>query len=85
MGMTETTTIKIPKQIRDRLHRVAAARHTTMRALLDQWTREAEAQAFFERVHQQMDHMRTFDPDTWADYMTEGFAWEEGTNDPIDA
>lgn len=81
--MTDLTTIKVPRQTRDRLSTIAAARHTTMRAVLDQLARDAENEVLMDQADQGMRRFRQNDPDGWADYLTEGLAWEEGTVDPV--
>lgn len=38
-----------------------------------------------DQVAAQMTLMRDTDPDSWADYLAEGRAWEEGTSERLDS
>lgn len=83
--MTEWTTLKVPRPVRDRLARAARARGMTVRALLEDLSRRAADDALMDQAAAQMRHLRDSDPDAWADYTQEGKAWEEGTIERIDA
>lgn len=71
--------------MRDRFAEAARARGITVRALLDQLSREALDSALLELAAQQMARLRETDPDAWRDYAEEGRTWEEGTVEPLDA
>ncbi len=83
--MTEWTTIKVPRPVRDRLAVAARARGLTIRSLLEDLSRSAVDDALMEQAAAQMRHLRDSDPATWADYIQEGTTWEEGTVEQIDA
>lgn len=81
--MSELTSLKVPFQIRDRFAEAARARGITVRALLDQLSRDALDSALLEVAARQMAHLRETDPDAWKDYVEEGRTWEEGTVEPL--
>lgn len=83
--MPQLTTVKVSRQTHDRLATAAKTRGISMRALLDELSRDAADAALMEQVAQQMRHMEEADPTAWAEYMREGQAWEEGTIEPLDA
>ncbi len=83
--MSNLTSIKIPIQVRDRFAAAAAVRGITVRALLDQLSRQAGDAALMEQVAGQMRQLRDADPEAWDDYLAEGGRWEEGTIERLDA
>ena len=83
--MTDWTSLKVPRDVRDRLAAAAQARGLTVRALLDDLSRKAADDALMEQAAAQMEHLRDSDPESWADYLREGSAWEEGTVERFDA
>lgn len=83
--MTEWTSLKVPRQVRDRLATAAHARGLTVRALLDELSRKAADDALMERAAAEMRHLRDTDPAAWSEYVQEGTAWEEGAIERIDA
>lgn len=85
VGVSDLTTVKVPPEVRDRLATAAQARGLSVRALLDELSREAVDAALMERAGQQMARLRETDPDAWDDYLAEGRVWDEGASDPVDA
>src|ERR1039458_2177540 len=83
--MTDWTSLKVPRHVRDRLATAAQARGLTVRALLDDLSRKAADDALMEQAAAQMEHLRNNDPESWAEYLPEGAAWEEGTVERIGA
>jgi hypothetical protein len=83
--MSELTSLKVPAEVRDRLATAAKVRGLTVRALLDQLSREVVDAALMEQAARQMSQLREADPDAWDDYLAEGRRWEEGTAEPLDA
>jgi hypothetical protein len=83
--MSELTSLKVPLHVRDRFAEAARARGITVRALLDQLSRDALDSALLELAAQQMARLRVDDPNAWRDYVEEGRTWEEGTVEPLDA
>jgi hypothetical protein len=81
--MSELTSLKVPLQVRDRFAEAARTRGITVRALLDQLSRDALDSALLELAAQQMARLRETDPDAWKDYVEEGRTWEEGTVEPL--
>lgn len=77
--MSELTSMKVPVQVRDRLALAAKARGLTVRALLDELSRQAADAALLEQAAAEMARLRESDPQQWAEYLDEGTAWEEGT------
>lgn len=77
--MSELTSMKVPVQVRDRLALAAKARGLTVRALLDELSRQAADAALLEQAAAEMTRLRESDPQQWAEYLDEGTAWEEGT------
>jgi len=83
--MSELTTIKVPSQVRDRFAAAAELRGMTVRALLDQLSRQAADAALMDQAAQQMRQLREADPEAWNDYLAEGDEWEEATTERLDA
>lgn len=83
--MSNLTTIKIPIQVRDRFAAAAEVRGMTVRALLDQLSRQVADAALMEQAAQQMRQLRETDPEAWDDYLAEGSHWEAGTIERLDA
>jgi hypothetical protein len=71
--------LKVPRQVQDRLAAAARARGITVRALLDEMSVAAADAALLEQAREQMLRMREVDPEGWADYVHEGEEWEAGT------
>ncbi|MCA1695690.1 MAG: hypothetical protein LC749_13715 [Actinobacteria bacterium] len=71
--------------MRDRFAAAAKARGVTVRALLDQLSREVADAATMEHAARQMSQLREADPDAWGAYLAEGCRWEEGTVEPLGA
>lgn len=82
--MPDLTSLKVPRQVRDRLAQVAESRGMSVRALLDELSRTALDAAEMDRVAQQMNELREAEPETWAEYAREGSGWEESTAEPLD-
>lgn len=57
----------------------------TVRALLDEMSRQAADEALMDQAAAQMLALRDGDPPEWESYLTEGFAWEQGTVERLDA
>lgn len=83
--MTDWTTLKVPRQVRDRLATAAHARGVTIRSLLEELSRKAVDDALMDQAAAQMRELRDSDPGSWAEYLREGAAWEQGTVEPIEA
>jgi hypothetical protein len=79
------TSLKVPPAVRDRFAAAAKVRGVTVRALLDQLSREVADAALMEQAARQMSLLREADPDAWDDYLAGGRGWEERTIEPLDA
>lgn len=80
IGMTtEFTTIKVRREVRDRLARLARERNTSMVDILEQAIDVMERAAFFTRVQADLERLRTEDPQEWESYRAESLAWERAT------
>lgn len=77
--MPEMTSIKVPVGTRDRLATAAQARGTTVRALLDEFSRQVLDDSLMRRAGAEMAALRDSDPEEWGSYLAEGSAWEQGT------
>lgn len=77
--MTELTTIKVPRQLRDRLRAVADARHTTMGGVLETLTAEAERAERFRKMAADLEAFAQRDPEDFAAYKRELAEWDEAT------
>lgn len=73
------TTIKVRRDVRDRLARLAQQQHMTMGQLLDHALRRLEREAFFAQVHAQLEALRRDDPQAWNSYRAESELWERAT------
>lgn len=83
--MPDLTSLKVPSEVRDRFATAAKVRGLTVRALLEQLSREAADTALMEQAATQMSQLREADPDAWDHYLAEGRHWEERTTEPLDA
>jgi len=83
--VSDWTFLKVPSEVRDRFAAAARIRGLTVRALLDQLSREVVDMALMEQAARQMSRLQETDPDAWADYVAEGRRWEEGTAEHLDA
>ncbi len=83
--MSDLTSLKVPVAVRDRFATVAKVRGLTVRALLDQLSREAADATLMEQAARQMSQLHEMDPDAWDDYLAEGRHWEQATTDRLDA
>lgn len=83
--MSDLTSLKVPSEVRDRFAAAAKARGLTVRALLDQLSREVADTALMEQAARQMSQLREADPEAWNDYLAEGQRWEEGAVERLDA
>ena len=83
--MPGLTSLKVPFEVRDRFAAAAKARGLTVRALLDQLSREVTDSVLMQQAASQMTQLRETDPGAWAEYLGEGRDWEEGTIEPLDA
>ncbi|MDQ3989051.1 MAG: hypothetical protein M3291_07620 [Actinomycetota bacterium] len=83
--MSELTSVKVPVHVRDRLAVAASARGLTVRALLDELSRQAADEALMARAGADMARLRESDPQEWADYLDEGLCWEQCTVERLDA
>ncbi|MGQ0463807.1 MAG: hypothetical protein ACT4QG_00660 [Sporichthyaceae bacterium] len=77
--MPEMTSIKVPVGTRDRLAAAAQARGTTVRALLDEYSRRVLDEELMRRAGAEMAALRDGNPREWDVYLAEGSAWEQGT------
>jgi hypothetical protein len=80
----DLTSLKVPAYVRDRFAAAAKVRGLTVRALLDQLSREVADAALMEQASRQMSELRDADAGAWSDYLAEGRQWEEGTAEPVD-
>ena len=83
--MSDLTSLKVPFAVRDRFAAAARFRGVTVRALLDQLSREVADTVLMEQAGRQMSQLREADPGAWNDYLAEGRLWEEGTIEPVGA
>ncbi len=82
--MSELTSLKVSSEVRDRFATAAKVRGLTVRALLDQLSREVADSALMEQAANQMSELQKADPDAWNDYLADGRTWEQGTVEPLD-
>lgn len=83
--MSDFTSLKVTFEVRDRFATAAKVRGLTVRALLDQLSREVADTAMMELAARQMYQLEEADPNAWNDYLAEGRHWEERTAEPLDA
>ena len=57
----------------------------TVRALLDQLSRQLADATLMDQAAQQLRHLSETDPEAWNDYLAEGGRWEEATTERLDA
>lgn len=85
MGMSNLTSLKVPLEVRDRFATAAKARGLTVRALLDELSRQVADAALLDQVRSQMSKLCESDPEAWEAYLSEGLTWEEGTVERLGA
>lgn len=83
--MSDLTSLKVSSAVRDRFAAAAKFRGLTVRALLDQLSREVADTALMEQAARQMSQLREEEPEAWREYLSEGLHWEEATVEPLDA
>jgi predicted transcriptional regulator len=74
--MSETTTIRVGRQTRDRLNRLASARGVSAPELIGQLVDRAEDDELFAGHAAAYDALRASDPDLLAEIEDEDRAWE---------
>lgn len=85
MRVSDLATVKVPPEVRDRLAAAARARGLSVRALVDELSRQALDAALLERAAAQQARLRDENPEEWEDYLAEGRVWDEGASERIDA
>ncbi|MGC8511523.1 MAG: hypothetical protein ACP5P1_00585 [Acidimicrobiales bacterium] len=83
--MPDLTSLKVSPEVRDRFAAAAKARGLTVRALLDQLSRQVADSALMDQAARQMSRLLEADPEAWDDYLAEGAQWEQTTTEPLDA
>ena len=81
--MSDWTTIRVRRAVRDRLAAAAQVRGQTVSALLDKLSVKAADDALMDRTAERMRGLRDRDPDTWASYLLEADEWEAGIAERI--
>jgi hypothetical protein len=74
--MSETTTIRVRRETRDRLNRLASARGLSAPELIGQLVDRAEDDELFAGHAAAYDALRATDPDLLAEIEDEDQAWE---------
>ena len=75
----EVTTIKVPRQLRDRVAQLARHRRATMADVLDEAVGRLEQDVFFARMRDQLVRLHDEDPREWESYRSEATEWEQAT------
>lgn len=75
------TTIKVEREVRDRLAEVARARGTTMGALLAVESARLRDEQRWADIDAAYARLQRDDADGWREYTAELDAWEAGTTD----
>jgi hypothetical protein len=70
-GMLTVTTIKVERDVRDRLARVARARGVSLGALLDAESRRLEIEEQWAAIESAYACLQHEDPAGWTDYLHE--------------
>lgn len=71
-----STTIRVSREQRDRLRRLAADRNSTMADTLDAAMESLRRERFYEEMAASEQALRS-DPEGWAAYVSEREAWLE--------
>ncbi|HEX3731852.1 MAG TPA: hypothetical protein VHU91_02880 [Mycobacteriales bacterium] len=74
--MSLSTTIKVPKALRDRLAAGARSRHVTQAKVLSEALDALEERDFWTSVDQGYARLQA-DPQAWREYVTERDSWVE--------
>jgi predicted transcriptional regulator len=83
--MSETTTIRVRRETRDRLNRLASARGMSAPELIGQLVDRAEDDELFARHAAAYDALRVTDPDLLSEIEREDEAWDRSDlTSPID-
>jgi predicted transcriptional regulator len=80
--MTDTTTIKVSVETRDRLKRLADEDHLTMDAELARALDKAEDARFWAGVRADYARLQA-DPQEWGDYVSELAEWDQTAGDGL--
>lgn len=78
------TTLSVPTEVRDTFAAVAASRHTTMLALLQQAARRLEREEAMRQATESYERLAQQDPTAFAEYIDEGRAWDALAADGLD-
>jgi hypothetical protein len=70
------TTLSVPTRVRDTFAAVAASRHTTMLALLEEAAQRLEREEAMRQATASYERLAQEDPAAFADYVAEGQAWD---------
>lgn len=70
--MSDLTSLKVPRLVRDRLAAVAKARGVSMRIVMDELSLQAADDALMDLAARQMTVLRDTEPAAWEDYIAEG-------------
>jgi predicted transcriptional regulator len=75
--MSETTTIRVRRETRDRLNRLASARGMSTPELIGQLVDRAEDEELFVRHAAAYEALRATDPDLLSEIEREDQAWDQ--------
>ena len=77
------TTLSVPVSVRDTFAAVAASRNTTMLALLEDIAHRLEREEAMRQATASYERLMREDPKAFAEYLTEGRAWDELSADGL--
>jgi len=77
------TTLSVPTHVRDTFASVAAARSTTMLALLEEAAQRLAREEAMRQATASYERLAHEDPAAFADYLAEGRAWDESAGDGL--
>ncbi|MGD9793707.1 MAG: hypothetical protein AB7V43_09520 [Acidimicrobiia bacterium] len=72
--MSDSTTIRVPVELRERLRRVSQDRHASLTDTLRDALEALRREEFYESLARSEDALRA-DPAAWADYLVEAEMW----------
>ena len=79
------TTLSVPTRVRDTFAAVAASRNTTMLALLEAAAQRLEREEAMRQAKESYERLAREDPESFAEYLAEGRAWDALTADGLDS
>ncbi|HWV22989.1 MAG TPA: ribbon-helix-helix protein, CopG family [Thermomicrobiales bacterium] len=78
-----TTSVRIDRELHDRLRKIADSEHRSMGQVLDDAVRQYERERFWQGVQSDFARLRA-NPDAWRSYQDEISSWDATAGDGLE-